>query len=186
MSLRMLWMPAAAVLLLAGCATPVTRFHSLLPPPETAAQALQAATAREAFELLPVGIAVAVDRPQWVLRRDDGAQAMLEHERWIAPLADEVHAALALHLRRATLAALPAGQQGPWRIRLDVRRWDARLGHGNRLEALWSLQTGTAPLRHCQISLLREAGSTIDALAASHRALVAALADAVVASTRAC
>jgi uncharacterized protein len=105
--------------------------------------------------------------------------SLLEHERWIAPLADELHAALSLHLARK----LPAATAG--RITLEVRRWDATLGGANRLEALWVVQVPgqQGQPRSCQAVLQRGAGATVEALAASHRALVEELAQRIASCT---
>jgi hypothetical protein len=178
---------AAAVVVLAACASgAATRFHSLLPPPQTGATATAPTGPVAAAPRWSVSVSLPaqVDRPQWVLRRADGTLAVLEHERWIAPLADELQAALTLHLGRRIGAS--ATGAAAWRLTLDVRRWDASLGGINRLEALWSLRRGSESPRLCQAVLEQPAGGTVDALAQSHRTLVLRLAEAMAASLRGC
>lgn len=174
---------AAMTALLFGCSTPTTRYHSLLPPVESvAASTPAAAAARQGWELQPVVVAVPVDRPQWVLQRSDGSFQLLEHERWLAPLPDELHAAVALHLMRLLRGHEPPGS--PWRVMLEVRRWDAALDSHSRLEALWTLSAAGHPARHCRVALQQPASGGIEGLAAAHRALVAQLAEALAATLR--
>ena len=107
------------VALLAGCASSATtRMHSLLPPPAPGGSTATSAAAG-GWEIAPVQLPAQVDRPQWVLRLADDSLQVLEHERWIAPLADEVRAAVA--------ARLPSSG-APLRITLDVQRWATPLG----------------------------------------------------------
>ena len=88
---------AAALLL--GCATPpAARFHSLLPGAAGETRAASAEATSIGWELLPIAIPAQVDRPQLVVRAADDTIVVLEHERWIAPLADEMHAAISERL----------------------------------------------------------------------------------------
>ena len=178
-----LFLPAVAAALLLGCATPVTRYHSLLPPADAAASgASAAAAARQSWELQPVLVAVPVDRPQWVLQRSDGGFQLLEHERWLAPLPDELHAALSLHLARLLRGSEPPGS--PWRVALELRRWDAALDRHSQLEALWTISAMGHPARYCRVALKQAASGGIEGLAAAHRALVAQLAESLAATLR--
>lgn len=170
------------VLFMVGCSTPVTRFHSLLPAASGTPATLQ--TAPTAVELLPIVLPAQVDRPQWVLWREDQTLQLLEHERWVAPVADELQGALALRLAQLPLPATTA--DGPWRVALELRRWEARLNRSSRLEAVWTVHAGSARVRQCTVALEQAAAAGTDGLATAHRALVARLAEAVAASLRAC
>ena len=103
----------------AGCASaPATRLHSLLTADARAASAAPAL----AWQLAPVTMPAQVDRPQLVVRAADDSLVVLEQERWIAPLADEMHAAIAERLvQRFGLGA--AGT--PLRVRVEVQRFDS-------------------------------------------------------------
>lgn len=164
--------------LLGACASSTTtRLHSLLPPPATGASTATVAAAR-GWELAPVQLPAQVDRPQWVLRRADDSLQVLEHERWIAPLGDEIHAAVAARL---------AGGGPPLRITLDVQRFDAALGRYSRVEAAWTVRQGDGRSWRCQATLsVQPAGDGVPALAAAHRALFAQLGDRIAASFSAC
>jgi hypothetical protein len=172
-------MALALVVALSGCAlpqSPPVRYHTLLPAETQAAPSTQ----RLAWELLPVAVPAQVDRPQWVVRAADGSLAVLEQERWIAPLADEVHAALAEVLTRR----FGPPQGGGWRVVVDVQRLDTVPGRGTRLEASWSVQgaAAIAPALRCAASIEESASGDIGALAQAHRHAVAALGSRIAAA----
>ncbi|MGB3461073.1 MAG: ABC-type transport auxiliary lipoprotein family protein, partial [Rhodanobacter lindaniclasticus] len=76
-----------AAALLAACASAPLHYYTLLPG--SAAPVAESATAIP-FEVLTVNVPAQVDRPQLVVRQGGQSVALLEGERWIAPLADEV------------------------------------------------------------------------------------------------
>lgn len=177
----LLW---ALGLILGACASPVAHFHSLLPPPAEATPSAPAARAR--VEFAPIVLPPQVDRPQWVLRRDDGTLELLEYERWIAPLADELQAALATRLQRSTGMPQAAADGGPWRVGLEVLRWDARLGRYSRIEVRWQLGSRAEVLRNCSAVLEQAAPGGLETLALAHRELVGRLGDAIAQSHSGC
>ena len=167
--------------LLFGCAssTPPPRFHTLLSAPE--AGTVPPSPASPGWEVLTVTVPPQVDRPQWVVRQADDALVVLEDERWAAPLADEIGAAVADRLRRAAPATSLAAGRRPWRIAIDVQRFDSAPGRVVRLEAEWSLRPGdaTAAGWRCRGAFDRPAGPNYASLAAAHRDLAAQLGDAI-------
>ncbi len=169
--------PWIAALALAGCASSATtRFHSLLPAP-VAGTAAAVASAPPRWDL-SVQVPAQVDRPQWVLRGRDEALLVLEYERWIAPLADEIQAAVAERLKSAP--------GGPGRIALDVQRLDAAPGRFSRIEADWTLRLADGSTRRCRAVVVEPAGESVAALAAAHRAAFARLGDSIAASLSGC
>jgi uncharacterized lipoprotein YmbA len=179
----------AATLLLAiamaGCgSTPPTRYYSLLEPPMTsgnAATVMPAPSVR--FDVLHVTVPVQVDVPQIVVRLSDDSMAVLENDRWIAPLGDEIRGVITLRIERllATSAPGPAPvADRPWRVRLDVQRFDSMLGRAVSAQVHWALLApgGGAALR-CQANYERPVGSGASALAAGHRALFEQLGDVI-------
>ncbi|CAM5542701.1 PqiC family protein [Rhodanobacter lindaniclasticus] len=87
-----------AAILLAACASAPLHYYTLLPGvPASVADPVTAIP----FEVLPVNVPAQVDRPQLVVRQGGQSVALLEGERWIAPLADEVRGALAADLARS-------------------------------------------------------------------------------------
>ncbi|EIK93949.1 hypothetical protein PMM47T1_24483 [Pseudomonas sp. M47T1] len=131
-----------ATLGLAACSSAPTHYYTLVPtapqnPEAVAAPAFQ-------FEMLGVRMPVQVDQPQMVVRQSTGALAILETERWGAPLADEFHDALAgqLELKLGTrdLAGLPKVADKPVvSLQTDVRRFDSLPGQYALIDVVWSL-----------------------------------------------
>ena len=177
-----LWLLAAA---LAACSsTPPTHFHSLVALPVSTGNAVSVLPAPSVrFEMLPVTVPVQVDVPQFVVRLTDGSISVLEHERWIAPLGDEIRSAVSLRVGQA-LAGLPPGNGaafgGVWRVGVDVQRFDSTLGRAASVQLQWSLQpaVGGALLR-CQASYEEPVGTGVNALAAGHRAVFERLGDVI-------
>jgi len=130
-----------AAALLAACASAPLHYYTLLPG--SAAPVAESATAI-AFEVLTVNVPAQVDRPQLVVRQGGQSVALLEGERWIAPLADEVRGALAADLTRA-LPGRDVGGMAPsgkplLQVSLDVRRFDSQPGDHALIEAAWQLR----------------------------------------------
>jgi len=174
-----------AAALLAACAQPApTRFHTLLPDWQAGAAPHAAAPG---WSLVELRVPVQVDRPQLVLLAGDGTLAVVERERWLAPLGDELRAALEQDLQRALgpAAAVPPAER--WAIDVEVRRFESALGAEARLEAQWTLARGDAagegPV--CRLRVAQPAPGDVPALAAAHRAALARLAEAIAASLRA-
>jgi uncharacterized lipoprotein YmbA len=175
---------AAAVALLAwlaGCASaPPARFYTLMSEAPARPTAGPLAPAPR-WTLLPVTVPAQVDQTQWVIRLPDDTLALLENDRWIAPLADEIRAALAERIRQDR----PVLQQAQgWRIAVDVQRFESAPGRYARLEAEWTLwpgDGGAARLR-CRSVYEEPAGASYAALAAAHRAALGRLGDALAAA----
>jgi uncharacterized lipoprotein YmbA len=133
--------------------------------------------------VLPVAVPAAVDQPQWVVRTVDGSLAVLEQERWIAPLGEEIRAAVTDRLTQIVgTPAVSAEPRKRWRIRIDVQRFDSVTGREARLEATWTLSSdadAAAALR-CHGDFVQTlAANSYLALARGHQQAVAALADAI-------
>ena len=170
---------------LAGCAQPTpTRFYTLMPDWQGGAPTPRAAAA-PAWTLDALRVPVQVDRPQMVLLTGDGTLSVVERERWIAPLGDELRAALEQDLQRALGPPAGGGEEG-WAIDVEVQRFESALGAEARLEARWTLR----PMRAasdgpvCRLRVARPAPGDVPALATAHRAALARLADAIAASVR--
>jgi hypothetical protein len=181
-----------AVSLLAGCTTnkPVTRFYSLMPTLGTVDSATAApapAAPSRYFELLPVGLPLQDDQPQLVTEQPDGTFAVLEQQRWLGPLKNEIRDALSyrLSLRFADTPAAriaPAGgARALWRIGVDVQRFDSAPGRYARLDAAWSLRspTDTTTTLICRSVFEEPAENDYPSLVQAHRAAVARLGDTI-------
>ncbi|MBP1475048.1 membrane integrity-associated transporter subunit PqiC [Frateuria sp. MAH-13] len=173
---------AALALGLAACASEPARYYTLLAP--APAEAGTASPAPFNFELMPVGIPAQVDQPQLVIRQGGQGVAPLSGQRWIAPLADEVRAALsadlakALHAQDAT--GLPSGGKPRLRIKVDLRRFDSAPGDYALVDAAWSVRQlqGDAMLA-CTSQFREPVGAGYDALVEGHQRALARLAGAI-------
>jgi uncharacterized lipoprotein YmbA len=173
----------AMLALLAACGSvPPPRYHTLMPAPASTVRS-PAPAGSLAWEVLPVAVPAGVDQPQWVVRTVDGSLAVLEQERWIAPLGEEIRAAVADRLTQDVGApALSPESRKRWRIRIDVHRFDSAPGREARLEATWTLSSdadAAAALR-CRGEFVQAlaAGGYL-ALAKGHQQAVTTLADAI-------
>jgi uncharacterized protein len=170
----------AFLLLLAACSSPQPpRYHSLLtaqPQPRSSA-----GTSSAVWQLLPVSIPAQVDQPQFVVRRADDTFAVLEQERWIAPLADEIRAALSEHLA-ATLGTPGVGAAAgrkEWRVAVDVQRFDSTPGRSS-LAAQWTVLAGSdTPTLRCRSVHEQGVGAGVPAMAGGHRQALAQLGAAI-------
>jgi uncharacterized lipoprotein YmbA len=173
----------------AGCASTSTpaRFHTLLPPAGADAPAQTRAAPALRVEVQPVTLPVQVDVAQLVVRLPDDSMRALEHERWIAPLADEIRSALALRIDAALAAAPAVSAAGPpWRVALEVQRFDSTLGGSAAVQALWSLeQPGRGTVLRCLVSDREAVAASPVALVMGHRAIVQRLGDAIARALRA-
>jgi uncharacterized lipoprotein YmbA len=175
-------MASLAALLCACSSVSPPRFHTLMPAPDSATSTV-APSGALAWEVLPVAIPAQVDQPQWVVRTVDGSLAVLEQERWIAPLGEEIRAAVVDRLTR-TLGA-PAAPIEPgklWRVRIDVQRFDSAPGREVRLEATWTVSSSAetaVPLR-CHGDFVQQiTAGGYPALASGHQQGVTRLADRI-------
>lgn len=172
---------AALAVLLAGCGSaPPTHFHTLMPPPSANEQ--PSVATRIDWDVLPVVVPMQVDQPQWVVRTADGSLIVLEQERWIAPLGDEIRGAVVERLTKAfgpPQVGSPANGAATWRIRIDVQRFDLVPNREARLEADWSVRgAGVAVTCHAAVSQqVSEPGYV--ALARAQQQAVAQLAEAI-------
>ena len=167
---------------LGGCgAAPAARYHTLL-----ATESVRPAATAAPFliDVQPVGIPAQVDRLELVVRQGAGGIAILEGERWVAPLPDEVRAALSADLSRrlgtqdvANLAR-PA-RRALLRIKVEIRRFDSVPGQYAMIEADWSLGLADDPPDTrllCHSRLREPAGTDYAALVSGHQRAIAALA----------
>jgi uncharacterized lipoprotein YmbA len=180
---RVVAIGVALFAMLTGCSsTQPPRFHTLMPAPAATARP-PAPAGLLVWEVLPVAVPAGVDRPQWVVQTADGSLTVLEQERWIAPLGEEIHAALIDRLTQVVGAsALSAEPHMRWRIRIDVQRFDSGPGREARLAATWALSSdakAVAALRCHGEFVQTPAASGYVALAQGHKQAVAALADAI-------
>jgi len=177
----------SALLAIAACSTaPATRFYSLMPDEITPRTAAARAAAGAVILLEPVRMPVQVDQPQWVVRLPDDSVAVLEQDRWTTALRDEFQAALLEELIVGHGAidsrTQPAPGTPPWRVAVDVRRFESLPGREARIEGSWTIQGGAgsrSAASRCEWLLREPAPGGLAELAPAHRRAVARLADAI-------
>jgi uncharacterized lipoprotein YmbA len=139
-SSKIAWL--AALLCTAGCVSNHPDHFFVLEPVPRTEGASSASFATQAS--LRVTLPSLVDRNEWVLRNGTGV-TVLEHERWAAPLADQVTTVLGqdLEQRRPDLlvTSRQVGQPGVPTIAVSVDIVELSLGAGDAisLEARWQV-----------------------------------------------
>jgi uncharacterized lipoprotein YmbA len=138
---------AVAVLaLLAGCAgtSPRTNFYTL--SPEAQAPRPASAQAGTRVAITQVGIPEMVDRPQLVVRTAPNRVEIADFHRWAEPLRRGIARALADDLAAqlgpgfVVTAGESVGAAPDARVAVDVQRFEAVMGGGVTVDALWSVR----------------------------------------------
>jgi uncharacterized lipoprotein YmbA len=186
MTLRNHFLTLACALSLGACSSTPTHYYTLIAPAtQPAANVVQAPFQ---FEMQPVLMAVQVDQPPLVVRQGDGSLAILENERWGAPLGDEFHDALTGQLERRLgsrdLAGLPKQSDEPvLSVRTDVRRFESVLNQYALIDVVWNLSVRGAGAKRQTLtcsSVIREpAGTGMENLVLAHQKAVSNLADII-------
>lgn len=192
MTVRTHLLVLACALGLSACSSTPTHYYTLIAPAMQASASV--AQAPFQFEMQPVLMAVQVDQPPLVVRQGDGSLAILENERWGAPLGDEFHDALTGELERRfgsrDLAGLPKQSDEPvLSIRTDVRRFESVLDHYALIDVVWNLSlrgngngNGNGSKRQtitCSSIIRQPAGTGMESLVLAHQKAVSDLADTI-------
>ena len=178
-------MAAFGTVWLAACASAPMHYYTLIPAPDNAQVDAAPSPASFQFELLPVGIPAQDDVPQLVVRQGGQAVDLLNSERWIAPLADEVRGALSVDLSRRLNAqdissGLPVDGKPVLRIKVDLRRFDSSPGNYALIDATWTVR----PLKGegvvtCSSRISENVGPAYEGLVAGHQQALGELAEQI-------
>ncbi|TJY61912.1 membrane integrity-associated transporter subunit PqiC [Sinimarinibacterium sp. CAU 1509] len=175
----------ATSLVLVACGSgPQIRYYTLLSPASNVPLSLTTAP-KLLFELLPVRVPQQVDYPQMVIREDSGRVALVESRQWVAPLSDEIRAALsqgiASSLHGRDVYGLSAQDAVPvYRIKVQLSRFETVPGHYAQLDAQWSLsRVGAAKAISCDTSVRETAVDGYDGVVAAHQRALSLLADRI-------
>lgn len=183
-------------LTLVACASAPLHYYTLVPPatdPTSGTASSSPAMASLPFELLPVSVPAQVDQPQLVVREGDQGVALLDGERWIAPLGDELRSALSADLARQLhsqdVTALPGGDKPVLRIKLDVRRFDSQPGNYALIDGTWSVRLmhgvdGKGDTVSCTSRVSETVGAGYDALVQGHQRAIGRLAAQIAAAAQ--
>ncbi len=171
-----------ATLLLAACqsAAPI-RYYTLLPP--TSADAAPAQDPAWQIVVDPVAVPAQVDTPYIVVREGRNALVPVEGQRWAAPLAEEVRAAIidgiAGEVGASTINSAAADSRLPvYRLRVSLRRFDSVLGSQALIDAGWSIESTRDAKRNasCDSQVAVSIAAGFPALADGHQRALAELA----------
>jgi uncharacterized lipoprotein YmbA len=182
----------AAILIaaLAACSSAPTHFYTLQHEAAPTANATPASSAPFQIEVLAVAVPPQVDQSEFLVRQSDQRVAVLDNERWAAPLAAELRGAFAADLVAALgtrdVYGLPRPQGVPvYRIVIDVRVFDSWPGRHARIQADWSVRGNTeAAIVTCTSTASEDVGADYDALVQGHQRAIARIAADIAATVR--
>ncbi len=186
----------AAALALGACASAPVHYYTLVAPlaPSTDA-AMHADDVAESFQLVMGAVPADVDEPQLVVRESGERAAILDGERWVAPLQDEIRAALSAELARELpgidVTGLAAAAKARLVVKVEVRRFESVPGGYALLEASWSLMRagdadeGKAAKLLCSSTLREPVGVGYPELVRGHQRAVRRLGEAIATTGRA-
>lgn len=188
LSLRPLALSLATALV--ACGSAPTHFYTLLAPAQTVAAAITPATF--AIQVEVVGVPVEADQAQWLVRTGPGQVAVLDNERWAAPLGDELRGAFIDELTRQIGARnLYEGTKHPntpvYHIQIDVRRFESAAGQYALIEADWSIvrrEDKPALVLDCHSRVSQPVEPGYAALALGHQRAVAAISTRIALAVR--
>jgi uncharacterized lipoprotein YmbA len=175
-------------LALTACASGPLHYYTLVAPATDAPSDMSSRAATSSslpFELLPVSVPAQVDQPQLVVREGGQGVALLNGERWIAPLGDELRSALSAdlthQLHSQDVSALPSSDKPLLRIKLDVRRFDSQPGSYALIDAIWSVRVmhgtnGNGATLSCSSRVSEAVGAGYDALVQGHQRAIGQIA----------
>lgn len=184
---------AALTVMMVGClASKSERFYALSDQ-RAAASVVPLARFPGTVLVSPVQIPELVDRPQLVVREEDGRLAVLEQQRWAEPLDAGIGGLLAKQLSRRLVGADVSATEDvlrrpDLRVAVDVQAFEIRVGQGITLEALWTVTGANGVLGRGKTRAVKPAnGGGYDAVAVAASlavdAVSADLARAIVALT---
>ncbi|WP_371924942.1 membrane integrity-associated transporter subunit PqiC [Pseudomonas sp. R5(2019)] len=191
MSLNLRALALFGTLGLAACTSAPTHYYTLVATAPDNTPRTNVTTPAFQFEMQPVRVPVQADQPQVVIRHSNGILALMETDRWSAPLADEFHDALAaqmeLKLGTRDLAGFPKVAGIPLlALQTDVRRFDSVQGQYALIDVLWSLRLRGDGVKNrsltCSNVIRQPAGGQVQELVVAHQQAIAQLAG-IIAST---
>lgn len=187
---------AAALVVLAGCASKPDSYYTLASPVVVAADAAPSTLGSATplyIELAPVAVPERLARPQMVVRQPNGSVQVevLEQHRWASSFENELRDALAGGIagRLGALDVTKGGRQTSqpvWRVAVQLRQFDAVDGGRVDADFSWTLRrSDEARTMVCQLRLGEAVGGGMDAVAQGAQRVTAAAAAAMARSVSA-
>jgi uncharacterized lipoprotein YmbA len=155
-----IWMIAAALLAVAGCAvTPPPDFYQL---DESASTRLSGLERGIAIGVGPVNLEPYLDRPQIVIRGAGHKLELSEFNRWAEPLKDSISRVIIINLSNmlesTRVFKVPRRNKTislEFRIEIDIARFDGELGANALLVARWTLYGRQEKALLTKVSIIR-------------------------------
>ncbi|HZP65463.1 MAG TPA: PqiC family protein [Rudaea sp.] len=172
----------SAMAALAACASAPTHYYTLLPPATDST-----APSASIVDLATVAVPAEDDQAAWVVRVGPGELAVLDSERWAAPLGDELRAAFADALGRelGTDVHISTNHEPRYRVGIEVRRFESVPGQYALVEADWTIGPRNATTRlACSSRVSENVEPGYPALAVGHQRAVAVIAAQIAAAVR--
>ena len=193
--LNALLLGALALGLVACASAPIHHYTLVAPIAQSSGSGTEgqrAAPAPYQIEVLPVSIPEPLNRLALVVRQGPGEVAVVNTERWVGPLEDEIGLALSQNLTHRLNANDTGAISDPAtlpvvKIKVDVRRLDAWLGHRVDLEANWSvyLADSKAPRPICRAAFEQLAEGSYPELIGAYQQVLDRLAAQIAAAVEA-
>jgi uncharacterized lipoprotein YmbA len=170
--------PALALILAGGCASPPSRFYTL--SAETAA-AVPASDLSLAVG--PVSVPAAVDRPEIVVSTGANQVQLDEFNRWASPLKNEISRVVAQNLvallgtGKVTQFPETTSADAAYRVSIEVQSFESVPGEHAGLDAVWTLRRARDDKSRTGRTSLQERVSEpgYEGLAAAHSRAIARL-----------
>lgn len=186
-----IWMIAAALLVVAGCAaTPPPTFYQLEEPASTQLSGLERGIA---IGVGTVNMAVYLDRPQIVVRGDGHKLELSEFNRWAEPLKESISRVIIVNLSNmletTRVFKIPRRNKTiplEFRIEIDIARFDGKLGGDALLVARWILYGRDEKALLTKVSIISEpsGGEGYDKLIAAQNRTLQNLSQEIVAAIK--
>jgi len=166
----------AVVALIAGCASPPSRFYTLS---STATPAVLPSSGYT-VSIGPVSVPDIVNRLPIVLRTGPNQVLISEFDRWASPLKGDIARVVAGNLisilggPQVTIFPQSLASGASYRVTIDILRFDSELGKAATLDAIWTVNSVKEGKTHQGRTVLTETtqgGDYLDLVAAHSRAL---------------
>ena len=166
------------ITVVAGCASPPSRFYSL-----SAATEPTAPSSNLSIAVGPVSVPAVVDRPQIVVNVGPNQVRLEEFNRWAAPLQNNIarvvadNLVLMLGTPRVILSEQLLSADVDYRAAIEVQSFQSAPGEAAMLDAVWSVRRAKDGKAETGRTTVRETvqEKSYDALAAAHSRALARL-----------
>ncbi len=178
---------AAALALLAGCASPPANFYTL-----TATAEAGSSQSKLAVAVGPVTVPSTIDRPQIVVTTGANQVSIDDFNRWASPVEDNILRVVADNL--AAILGTPRVTLYPtlaidvdYRVQIEVRNFESAPGKSASLDAVWTVRRIKDGKSETGRTSVREKldGGGYEALAGAHSRGVARLSQDIADAVRA-